>query len=184
MKDYNFFEPYQKKQSIDLNFKSPLFLTLLALAVILTFSAGLVYQNQAMAKKATHLRSELEAIQATEAYKTSAKMAEDLANLKVYDENAGLALERIEKTDIINTDFLANLSKVLPESVNIESINLSRTSASFVFYAPTQNTVAELLDALDNSGLFLHTSLSSIKAEYGNAGFKAEINTVVKAGEE
>ena len=196
MRDYNFFEPYQKKSGVSFNPKSTGFVSMIMILIITGTSVGIIAANKMLESDVESAREELSKIQSSEEYKAADELQKTIDVLTKYDENANIALERIKKGDLLGTKFLTTLSNSIPKTVKIQEANITRTVSNISFYVPNRSTAAELLDSLDKSGLFVHTFLSSIEkegetgevAEEGRAavaaGYTAQISMVMKAGEE
>ena len=183
MRDYNFFEAYHKKKGLDINVKSPVFLGIVVILLILAFSVGLLIQNVILAARLTSTVIELSNVQATEEYQKAIVLQNSISSMTEYDQNAGSALGRIQMGKVLNTEFLKKLSDVLPSTANIQTINLTRTTATLYINVPNQKAAAELVGNLDKSGLFLQTSLVSVTKDESTGAYVALINGIVKAGE-
>ncbi len=184
MRDFNFFEAYQMKRGLGFNAKSPVFLGILVILLILASSGSLLIRNVVLAANLSAEAAELQDIQMSEEYQEANRLQKAIGAMQDYDQYASSALSRIEEGDILNTEFLRMLSQAMPSAVSLESASLTRQSASFAFRAPNRKAAAELMDSLEHSGLFLQTSLLSVSSETDVPGYKAEISGVIKAGEE
>ncbi len=62
---------------------------------------------------------------------------------------------------------------------------MTRINANFVFAVPNQRAAAELIANLEESGLFLQTTLVSVaeQQEEVSTGYYASVSCIVKAGE-
>lgn len=184
MRDYNFFEAYQKKRELSINAKSPVFLGILVILLILALSAGLVIQNIVLASRMTAAAEKLSELQASEEYQKAIKLQDSISAMSEYDQYAESALSRIQKGDVLGTEFLKNLSGVLPSSANIQSVNITRANATLYINVPNQKAAAELVGNLDKSGLFQQTTLISVTKNEESTTFVALINCILKAGED
>lgn len=182
-RDYNFFESYQQKASSGIQIKSAGFLTILMLLAIAGASIGLMAQTRVLQSDVSEAKAELSAIQTSAEYITANELQQAIDLMTKYDENAAVALKRIEKGNLLGTKFLTTLSDAMPETAKIQEATVTRTFTNVKFYVPSRTAAAELLDSLDQSGLFVHTSLAEI-AKTGEIGYIADINMVMKAGEE
>ena len=182
MRDYNFFEPYQKKSGVSFNPKSTGFVSMIMILIITGTSVGIIAANKMLESDVESAREELSKIQSSEEYKTTDQFQKSIDAMTKYDENANVALLRIEKGNLLGTEFLTTISNSMPETVKIQEASITRTFSNIKFYVPNRKAAAELLDSLDKSGLFVHTFLSLVE-KTGEAGYIAEINMVMKAGE-
>ncbi len=182
MSDYNFFEPYQQRASLSLDIKSPALLAILSVIAIAGVSIGLLVSNRISASELAEAKTNLSTIEASAEYIAANEIQTAIDAMTLYDENAALALGRIEKGEILSTEFLTSLSASMPETSKLLRANITRTYSDFSFYLPSRGAAAELIDSLDQSGLFVHTFLSEIVKD--GPGYRAEINVVMKAGGE
>jgi len=185
MRDYNFFEPLQRSKGIHINIKSPVFFGFAVILLILLASAAMVAQNAYIKAKLANVKEELAAVQAGVDYQTAIRLQESISALMSYDQLSSRALERIKQGQgILNTGFLKRVSDVIPSAALCREANITSADASFVFWVPDRRTAAELHHDLDNSGLFLQTTLVSVRANSdGSGGFNAAINCIIRAGE-
>lgn len=183
MRDYNFFEPYQKKSGASFNPKSTGFVSMIMILIITGTSVGIIAANKMLESDVESAREELSKIQSSQEYKATDELQKTIDVLTKYDENANKALLRIEKGNLLGTEFLTTIANSMPETVKIKDASITRTFSNIKFDVPNRKAAAELLDSLDKTGLFVHTFLSSVEKS-GETGYIAEINLVMKAGEE
>lgn len=182
MRDYNFFESIQKRKDLHINLKSPVFLGVLVILLILAASGGLVVQNTIIKSRLADAREQLNIVQAGSAYQEAIQLQNSIAALTAYDQYSSIALAKVESgKDILNTGFLKSLSGVIPSTVSLQTANITSANASFYFRAPDRKAAAELVHDLDRSGLFLQTVLVSVMEEAG--GYGVSVNCIIKAGE-
>ena len=182
MRDYNFFEPYQQKSSGNIRIKSAGFLSALLIIIIAGVSIGIIASNKVIASENAQAEYELQQLQASPGYAAADALKKSIDALDSYDKNAEIALERLGKGDLVNTDFLTHLSSIMPENTKILSMEVTKTYANFRIHTPNLAVAAELLDSLDQSGLFVHTNLNAVESS-GEIGYEADIFTIMKAGE-
>lgn len=184
MRDYNFFEPLQRRKKIRINIKSPVFLGFVVILLILFASAWLVVENKLVEAQLMSAKEELNTVQASPEYQEAVQLQNSINALAEYDQYASSALSRIEAgKNILNTGFLKNLSGSIPSTVSLRGANITSANAAFYFQVPDRRAAAELKHDLDNSGLFLQTMLVSVSTESGG-GYIASINCIIKAGEQ
>ena len=190
MKDYNFFEPYQKKRELRIDFKSPVFLGIIVIFLIFASTAAVIVQNIVLSARLSNKTAELSAMQSSNEYQQAVKLQNSVDVMTEYDRNAESALQKIQKGHVLSTEFMQKLSAVLPSSVAMENATLTRTGATLSFSVPNQKAAAELVGNLDQSGLFIQTTLVSVTSsqttgdtEVVATGFTASINCILKAGD-
>ncbi len=183
MKDYNFFDEFQKRNKIHINFTSPAFLGVLVIALIIVFSAGLMLYNTILGARLTSLTEDLTAIHESQEYQKADELQKKIGALTEYDQYAGTAYEKIKSGDVLGTDFLYAFSRILPSSVSLQNASINRATATFTFTVPDRQAAAELVKHIDESDLFVQTTLISVVSQQGAAGYTAVINSILKAGE-
>ena len=183
MRDYNFFESYQKKRNLSIDVKSPVFLGIIVIVLILALSVASVLQNVILVARLASTTMELSNIQASEEYQKAIKLQDSISAMTGYDQNAESALQKINEGDVLGTKFLAKLAGVLPSTASIESVTLTRTTATLNINVPNQRAAAELVGNMEKSGLFLQTTLNSVSKNQEAGTLTASITTILKAGE-
>lgn len=182
MRDYNFFEPLQRRKGCHINLKSPVFLGLVVILLIVAASGGLVVQNAIIKKELADARGQLDILQASPAYQEAIMLQESIAALNSYDLYASSALAKIDEgKNLLNTDFLKGFADVIPNTVSLQTASITSATASFSFQAPDRKAAAELVHDLDHSDLFQQTVLGSVTE--GESGWVVSINCILKAGE-
>jgi hypothetical protein len=83
----------------------------------------------------------------------------------------------------LNTEFLKKLSSSIPSTATIQSVNVTRVNADLYFSVPNEKTAAELVARLEESGLFLNTTLISVSKNEDGITYVANVNCILKAGE-
>ena len=97
MRDYNFFEAYQKKRNLSIDVKSPVFLGIIVIILILAVSVASVLQNVILAARLASTSIELSSIQASEEYQKAIKLQDSITAMTGYDQNAEAALQKINE---------------------------------------------------------------------------------------
>ena len=183
MRDYNFFEHYQRRKESSLNFKSSFFFGVIIIILIIVLSVGLLVRERYLSAKLDDLKSQLMTVQASAEYQVANQISKNINAMSEYDQYAGEALERINQGDLLGTAFMNDLSEILPSSATLESASINRATASFIFNVPDRKTAAELAKHLDESELFIKTSLKSLNFQQDVNNFSVTIDCILKAGE-
>lgn len=184
MRDYNFFENYQRRKESSINYKSPFFFGIVVILLIVILSAGMFAREKYMSVKLENLKFELITIQSSPEYQTANQISKSISALTEYDQYAATALDRISQGNILGTSFMNDLSAILPSNSSLESASINRATASFVFNVPERRTAAELVKHLDESELFIKTSLKSLNFQQDVNRYSVNIDCILKAGEE
>lgn len=182
MKDYNFFHELQKKRGMGLDAHSPAFWGVLVFALILAASVGTVVYGTILNVNLSSVSKELIAVQSESDYQKAREIKERIGLLSEYDHNAGTALEKINKADLLNTKFLNSFASLLPSSAVLQNAGINRATAAFTFTVSDRRTAAELVKNLQGSDLFISSTLVSVASQQGSPGYIAVINSVLKAG--
>ncbi|HWQ78557.1 MAG TPA: hypothetical protein VN381_07060 [Anaerovoracaceae bacterium] len=185
MRDYNFFEPLQRRKGIHINVKSPVFFGCVVIFLIILASAAMVAQNAIIKTQLSGVKEDLAQLQASSDYQEALMLQDSISALMSYDQLSARALERIEQgKSILNTGFLKGVSDAIPSTASYREINVTSAQANFIFRVPDRRTAAELHHDLENSGLFLQTTLVSVRSNQdGSGGYDAAISCIIKAGE-
>lgn len=184
MRDYNFFDPYEKKWSPEINFTSPGFYSLLILLLILGVTVGAFVQNKMLADEQALLSTELNALKESPLFQEAEAFNQSLGALQEYDQYAATALEKIDEGSILGTNLLNKLSSAMPSSATLTSLNATTATLTFTASIPTKAAAAELLLRMEESGLFRQIAINSVVIA-GDAGtYTATLNGIVKAGDQ
>lgn len=184
MRDYNFFEALQKRQKQSFDPKSPAFLGLMAIILILLISGGLFAQKTFLNKSLVKAAGELAEIKSSPVYQEADALQKQIDAMSEYDKHAGDALDRIRQGDILNTKFLKELTQSMPRTAFLENAKIGKEEVFMEFRVANRKVAAELIENINKSGLFIQTSLSSVTSEGEGPGFITAISGIIKAGEE
>lgn len=184
MRDYNFFEAYQKKRDLSINVKSPVFLGLVVILLILATSGGLLVQNMILTSQLSNVQEELIQLQESKDYQEAVKMQERITAFNEFDQNAGSALTRIQDGKNLNTVFLTNLTALLPATTKIKNMNITRSTVSLEIVVPGFKAAGEVMANFENSGYFLQTTLIGVSKDNDTGNFIESINCILKEGDQ
>ncbi|PKM84153.1 MAG: hypothetical protein CVU86_08705 [Firmicutes bacterium HGW-Firmicutes-11] len=183
MRDYNFFSAFDKKKGLDINPKSPYFIALIIVIVAVLATAGLVVRNMLLESQIADLNDEIATIQASAEYQEALKLQTALNNLAAYEEGADIVLADFEKSDVLGTALLDQLSASLPTTATMISMNLNHATMTGNFTVPDKRTAAELILRLEESELFSSVHAPNIFQQEAQPGFTVIIECEMKAGE-
>ncbi|MGI6751736.1 MAG: hypothetical protein ACOX4U_03850 [Anaerovoracaceae bacterium] len=184
MRDYNFFDGFQKKQEQAFDIKSPLFLGVMAIALIILVSGGLFLQKTLLNAGLVKASAELQEIKNSREYQEANTLQKQISAMEEYDSYAEAALKRVKDGDTLNSEFLRWLTNSMPNTASLESASINKLEAGFKFRVPNRKVVAELLENLESSDLFVQITLLTVTSGWESGGYIAEINGIIKAGEE
>lgn len=184
MKDYNFFELYNKKKRISINPKSVTFIGLILLTIFLLLSLGLVGRNFYLVHQISSLVTVTEQLKTRSEYIEAQRIQTSVDAMKEYDENAEIALKKFRAINTIGTATLSKISSAIPAGVSVNSMAMDHAVTSFFFNVPDRNATAELMSNLKGLDIFLDVHLVSIMLNSDGVLYSANIECVMKAGEE
>lgn len=182
MRDYNFFEAFQKKRSQQVSYRSPIFYFILVLLLILGLSGGLVVQNIMLSNTYASLSSELQAVYESSAYQDADQYTKSIQAMNEYDQYATTALEKIQTGHILSTSFLAKFTSAMPATTSLTSLNANTATVNFTAAVPTKSAAAELLRRMQESDLFWQVTLNSAIIANETGTYTATFDGVLKAG--
>ncbi len=184
MKDYNFFNIYDKKKGISINPKSVTFIGLVLLTLFLLISLGTVGRNFYLAHQISSLSTETEQMKTSSEYIKAQKIQTSVDAMKEYDLNAEIALKKFRNINALGTAALSKISSAIPAGVYLNSMTMDHVVTSFFFNVPDRNATAELMSNLKGLDIFLDVHLVSIMPNTDGVLYSANIECVMKAGEE
>lgn len=184
MREYNFFDAYQKKRSQHFNFNSPFFYFILVMLVILGVSAGLLVQNSMLSDAYASLSTELTSLQESNDYREADVYTQSIHAMTEYDQYASSALENIQGGSILGTGFLGQFTAAMPTATSLTSLNANTATVNFTANVPTKAAAAELLLRMQESQLFWLISLNSAVIANETGTYTATFDGILKAGDQ
>lgn len=181
MNDYNFFSSYQKRKEINLNPGSPYFISSIILLIVVVLTAGIMMYNFYLNTQLDTIHAELMEVKASDEYTQAAFLKNSLQAMSEYDNNANLALQKFEASDIISSELLNQIFKGLPVNVKMVTFSVDQTTVSMSFDIPNRKAAAELLLGLKDTGLFQDLHLSDVSGEIGGI-LSTSVEGMLKAG--
>ncbi|QRN86070.1 hypothetical protein JR334_02220 [Clostridia bacterium] len=183
MRDYNFFDGYNKKKGFRFNFSSPIFIFAIVLIALGAFSFQLITKNNDMQDKIQAQNLELIALQEHEAYAESKNLEQVVAVLKEYDQKAENVLNQLTAANIIDVDFMSQIEAALPATSKTTNLNVNQEVFSIICEVPTREIAATLYDSLLGTGLFERLQIASVVSKQEANTYTVNINGNLKAGE-
>lgn len=183
MKDYNFFELYEKKKKIDISLKSPYFVGAMILFICIILSIGLTLRNVYLTYQINDLNQKYGEIQLNPQLAEANRLQTSINAMGEYDISAELALNKFYNNKIIGTDLMNQISAAIPSVVSINSFKMDNSLADISFQVPSRKAAAELILSLKKTGIFQDVVLISIFSNQQGSGFVAYTACIMKAGE-
>jgi hypothetical protein len=184
MKDYNFFEIYEKKKGISINPKSVTFIGLVLLMLLILVSLGAVGKNFYLSYHIDKLTADTERMKAGREYGEAQKIQDSVDAMKDYDKKAETALNKFINTNTMGTDTLAKISSAIPAGVKLDGMNMNHEMVSFFFTVPDRAASAELTANLKALDIFEDVHLVSVTLKEDKIQYTVNIECIMKAGDE
>ena len=184
MKDYNFFEIYEKKRTLFINPRSIYFIGSMALLLSIFISLSFLGRNIYISYQTDKMINESNVIKATKEYIEADRLQNSVNAMNEYDVNAEIALNKFNDYNLLGSKILSSLSSTLPIGVSINSLSMNNASANLAFNALDRKSVAELLVNLNDSMLFKEIHFSSVTANVSGAGYIANIQCIMETGDQ
>jgi len=183
MKDYNFFEIYEKKKGISIDPKSVTFIGLVLLMLLVMISLGAVGRNFYLSYHTDKLTADTERMKAGREYGEAQKIQDSVDAMKDYDKNAETALNKFKNSNTLGADTLAKISSVIPAGVKLDDMNMDHVMTTFSFAVPDRNAAAELMSNLKTLDIFEDVHLISVTLNEDKILYTANIECIMKAGD-
>lgn len=179
MRDYNFFEIYEKKKGVSIQPKSTAFVCAVLIVLVILATAGMIARNYYLSNEIDAYNIKTEQIKSSEKYKEANQLKEGIAAMKEYDQNAEVALKKFQNYNLIGTELLTIISSSIPAQASLDAITMNNAAMISTFIVTDRKTASELLLSLKNTGLFKNVHLSSIAINEGSS-YKANILCIMK----
>lgn len=180
MRDYNFFEIYEKKKGISIQPRSTVFVCAVLMLIMILATLGLIGRNLYITGKIDSFNEETERIKASKQYVEASQLQKSIDAMKEYDQNAGEALKKFRYNNLIGTEILTTISLSIPAQASIEDMKINNAFMDVSFVVADRKTASELILNLKNTGLFQNVHLSSVALNEGGSSYKAKIQCIMK----
>ena len=184
MKDYNFFEIYEKKKGVSVNPKSAAFIGLVLLLLLIMISLGAVGRNFYLSHETEKLTADTERMKAGREFAEAQKIQDSVDAMKAYDKKAEIALNKFINFNTLGTDALTKISTAIPAGVKLDGVNMDHVVTVFSFTVPDRKATAELMANLKALDIFEDVHLISVTLNEDKISSVANIECLMKAGDE
>jgi Tfp pilus assembly protein PilN len=184
MKDYNFFEIYEKKKGISINPKSVTFIGLVLLMLLIVISLGTVGRNFYLSYHTDKLTADTERMKAGREYVEAQKIQDSVDAMKDYDKKAEIALKKFKNSNTLGTNILTKISAAIPAGIKLDSMNMDHVVTVFSFIVPDRNAADELMANLKALDIFEDVHLISVTLNEDKIQYTSNIECIMKAGDE
>jgi hypothetical protein len=182
MRDYNFFEIYKRK-TITTKEKTPVLVSVIAILMVVGATVGIMLLNAQMEGNIKSYQAEIEDMKSSEIYMEAERLESNLAAMKEYDKYAEKALEKLDRSHVLGSEFMSTIASVLPINTSILAIQADQAYAHGDFLIPNRREGAELILALKQSGLFSYVHANNIFQEEDGGRYIISIVCDLKVGE-
>jgi len=184
MKDYNFFSIYSKRRKQGIDFHSPYVIGLSIVAIFVLLTVGVAARNMFMGKNIQAMRTEVDAIKASDTFIEADKLRINIQAMEQYDKNAQVVLDAFQEAKILGTSFLQQVAGAVPAGIVLDNITANSSVVQIICTVPTRKAAAEFQLYLKELPLFQNVHMDSIILKEGT-GLIAGIECVIRrAGEE
>lgn len=179
MRDYNFFEIYEKKKGINIQPKSTIFVCLVLLFLVILISIGLVVWNFYLTYTMDKYNEKVTLVKASEEYIEAERLISSIDAMEEYDKIAEIALGKFNAYNLIGTDILTKISSTIPVNATVNNMNINNGMLNLNLNVPDRIVAAELILNLKESNLFKKVHLSTITSN-DSGGYLANVQCIMK----
>jgi len=164
MKDFNFFEPFSQKNK-NRNLKA----AYISAAVFFIFGIMIgiylinIFTMNKLEKSIAEMQVNINSKELISAYAEKAKLEEKLKILNEYYKSVSDINDTVKKQDYINTELIKEISGVVPQSINFQSMKISDKLITMRGTAEDRVAIGEMEHNLKQVGIFedIHVSIIS-----------------------
>ncbi|HZK71403.1 MAG TPA: hypothetical protein VFD03_07785 [Clostridia bacterium] len=184
MKDINFFSIYSNKNSLTYKRNRLIKAGILVLAVIIVLYAGLSVWLYTMETKTADINAYLmsEKVQKNMAEYNQAMTS--LSATQEYDNASSGLIASMGKLNNLTTETLGIITKSLPVTAKIDSMDYSNGIFSFNVSAPSMQVIAQTVVRLEETEIFDKVILGNVSKNGDAVGFTGDIQAIMKVGEQ
>lgn len=184
MKDINFFSIYSNKNSVTYKKNRLIKIGALVFAIILIIYAGLSVWLMIINSQTQEINDYLmtEKVQKSMAEYNAATSR--LGMIQEYDNLTTGLIDSLGSMNNLTTETLGIITKSLPVTAKIETINYGNGSFSFSISAPSMQVVAQTVVRLEETKLFDQVVLGSVSITGEGNGYNGSIQATMKVGEQ
>jgi Tfp pilus assembly protein PilN len=180
MRDYNFFEIFEKKRTGAIRKSPSLLIGIVLLLLIGGVSVGLVVRNMSLEKQISDYEDKIGAIKTSSEYIEANKLQDSIDALKQYDENAEIALNKFQASNLLGTEILTTLSSAIPSQASLKSLRMNNGFLDASVDVPDRKTASELILNFKESGLFQDVHLANLTLNQGGTTYTAVVQCFMK----
>jgi len=180
MRDYNFFEIFERKRTATISKSPSLLIGIILLLLIGGLSVGLVVRNMNLEKQISDYNDQFLAIQTSSEYVEANRLQDSIDALKQYDENAKTALDKFQASNLLGTEVLTTLSSAIPVQASIKSIRMNNGFMDASVDVADRKTASELILNFKESGLFQDVHLANLTLNQGGTTYTAGVQCFMR----
>jgi hypothetical protein len=184
MNDINFFSIYSNKNSVAFKRKRLTEIGLAGLLAVILLYAGLFAWLYLMEVKTQEINDYLTSEKVQKQIAESDQAMTSLTATQEYNNAAAGLLGNMDKMNNLTTETLDIISKSLPVTAKVETINYSDGIFSFGFSAPSMQVVAQTVVRLEETEIFHDVVLQGALLNEAKTGYNFNISAMMKVGEQ
>lgn len=184
MKDLNFFSIYSNKNSVSYKRSRLIKIGIAVLVLIILLYAGLFAWQYMMETKTQEINDYLMTDKVQKSIQLYNKEMTILTATQEYNNAATGLIDNMAKMNNLTTDTLAVISKSIPSTAKVESIDYSNGIFSFGFSAPSMQVVAQTVVRLEETEIFEEVVLQGASVNETKNGYNYNIVSLMKVGEQ
>jgi len=184
MKDINFFSIYSNKNSSTYKRKRLIKAGIFVLTAIIVLYAGLTVWLYTMEKNTQEINAYLMSEKVQKNVTEYNQAMTSLTATQEYDNASSGLIASIGKLNNLTTETLGIITKSLPVTAKIDSMNYSNGIFSFNISAPSRQIVAQTVVRLKETEIFDNVLLGNVSIGESPATFTGDIQAIMKVGEQ
>lgn len=183
MKDINFFSIYSNRNSLSYKRNRLIKAGIIVLVVIIVLYAGLTVWLYAMETKTQEINAYLmsEKVQKNMAEYNQAMTS--LTATQEYDNASSGLIASMDKLNSLTTETLGIITKSVPVSAKIDSMDYGNGIFSLYVNAPSMQVIAQTVVRLEETEIFDKVILGNVSKDGESAVFAGDIQAIMKVGE-
>ncbi|MGL4952233.1 MAG: PilN domain-containing protein [Culicoidibacterales bacterium] len=173
MQDINFFDHYQLQEEEARKLKPGAFVVIASI-LMLGISGVLFYQSWQLKNDISELEMVINNPEIQVQLKEAQKLEQDLTTLTQIENQVNNIVTNIDKKDANITQYLLEISKVMPKTVTLDQTTLNANLVVMDAQAVTRQAIAEFQHNLKELGIFSDVYISTIQPT-SSEGFNFQI---------
>ncbi len=183
MSDYNFFSEYRKKKKLEINPDSIYFWGGIIILICILAMVGVLARNYVLTSQIKSIEMSTIQIKSDADFVKANELKQSLNAMLAYDGQAKISLQKLEQSQVINSDLISSLMNGIPTNVTVATFGMDNISFGMTCNTPDKKSAAELLLGIRNTDLCSDLQLISIETNTTEGGFTVTLEGTFKEGE-